>query len=182
MRMALIQWFSPEFRTLEVSPLCSGKKALQRAVYSYWWLTPPSIVPAAYLELEEEEPQQTSHLLTPPPLQAHRDQGKQLGNLRRPWPLLDWGNRKDWRGPEALNQLLSSGYTGALCPLGLSPSAHGPRTLMEWPGACSPAVPATHLTPAEVWKHAVHLLDMVDCSVRLLLIISKGQELSFINV
>ena len=44
MRMTLIQWFSPEFRTLKCLLYAQGKKALRRASVSYWWLTPPSIV------------------------------------------------------------------------------------------------------------------------------------------
>lgn len=90
MRMTLIQWFSPEFRTLEVSPLCSGKESLAESKCLLLVThTTFHCVPAAYLELEEEEPQQTSHLLTPPPTaKPSETKGKQLGNLSD-WPLLD---------------------------------------------------------------------------------------------
>ena len=47
------------------------------------------LCPRSFPELEEEEPQETSHLLTPPPTaKPSETKGKQLGNLSD-GPLVD---------------------------------------------------------------------------------------------
>lgn len=152
MRMMLIQWFSPEFRTLEVSPLCPGKESLGESK-CLWLVTHATLhsLPAVFLNWRRmkrkgssSRPPTCSPLL---PLQSRLEtKGKQLGNLSD-WPLLDWGHGETLAG-RALNQLLSSGYTGAPCPLGLF-------TLSTWPQGTnggnwllrSPAVPATPTSP-----------------------------------
>lgn len=82
MRMTLIQWFSPEFRALEVSPLCSGKESLgeSKCLLLVTQATLHSL-PAVFLNWRmKRKRQQTSHLLTPPPTaKPIRDQGQAAG-------------------------------------------------------------------------------------------------------
>lgn len=83
MRMTLIRWFSPEFRTLEVSPLCSGKEGLgeSKCLLLVTHATLHSL-PAVFLNWRrrKRKRQQTSHLLTPPPTaKPIRDQGQTAG-------------------------------------------------------------------------------------------------------
>lgn len=93
MRMTLIQWFSPEFGTLKVSPVCSGKESLgeSKCLLLVTHVTLHS--PRSFLNWRRRSsrPPTCSPLL---PLQSRSEtKGKQLGNLSD-WPLLDWGNRE----------------------------------------------------------------------------------------
>ena len=83
MRMTLIQWFSPDLRTMEVSPLCSGKEGLResKCLLLVTHATLHSL-PAVFLNWRrrKRKRQQTSHLLTPPPIaKPIRDQGQTAG-------------------------------------------------------------------------------------------------------